>query len=75
MPLAAPRACNDLGPLLLGEQPLDRQEHVSVRALAQGPMETNDLDPCATPLVHAQHLRGIVARQAGCVLPAALREI
>jgi hypothetical protein len=38
MPLATPRAFDDLGPLILGHHSLPLEEYVVCGALAQGPV-------------------------------------
>ena len=60
MPLAPSVAFNDCGPLLLGKHPLDLQEQVIFRALAQGSVQENHFHPGAPELIHQQHLVGIL---------------
>jgi hypothetical protein len=62
--LATPRAFDDLGALILGDHPLDLQEQVLFRALASGPVETNDLAPGAPARIDQQDLLRIFAREA-----------
>jgi hypothetical protein len=64
MPLAAPMAFNDLGPLILRDHPLDLQEHVIFWTLASSSVEKNDLDPGAPELIDQQHLIRVFAGQA-----------
>ena len=63
MPLAAPAALQDLGPLVLGHHALDLQQQVVLRREADRPVEEDDLDPGAAELVDQQHLVGVAARQ------------
>jgi hypothetical protein len=63
MPLATAVAFHDLGALRLGDPPLHRQEEVVFRALAQRPVEEDDLHPGTPALLHQQHLIGVCARQ------------
>ena len=63
MSLATAVAFHDLGALILGDHPLHLQEEVVFRALAQRPVEEDDLHPGTPELLHQQHLIGVFARQ------------
>ena len=61
MPLAAPVAFDDLRPLILGDHALHLQEEIIFWALAQGPVEKNDLHPGPPEFIHEQDLIGVFA--------------
>jgi hypothetical protein len=62
MPLTTSVTFTDFGTLILGDHPLDLQEQIVFRALAQRPGEEDALDPGAPKLLHQHDLIGIFAR-------------
>src|SRR5262249_43738174 len=64
VPLAAAAAFEDLGTLVLGHHALDLEQQILFGGLADGPVQEDDLDAGALPLVQEQDLQGVVACQA-----------
>ena len=61
--LAPAAPLQDLGPLILGDHPLDLEQQVILRRLAQRAVEEHDLDAGTPELVDEQHLIGIAPGQ------------
>jgi hypothetical protein len=56
LPLAAPVALENLGPLILGDHPLDLAEEGVCGARAQGTVQEDHLHPGASAFIDQQHL-------------------
>ena len=61
MQLAPPMPFENLGPLILGHDPLDLEQQIVLRAAPQCTIQEHDLDPGPVEFIDQQDLVGILA--------------
>ena len=63
MPTPAPRALQNLGPLVFGNDALNLQQELVLRCTADRPVQEHDLGAAAAKLLDQEHLVGVASRQ------------
>jgi hypothetical protein len=62
MPLTSSTSLHDLGAFIFGDNALHLKQQVILRALAEGPVQEDQVDAAPAPFVDEQNLIRVVAR-------------